>query len=158
MVSTDLGLAFELDNGDGDEEGLEEEDSDDTPSKGMHVATGSRFLMFRVQLFDRLQAQKNDFVPSVIGAVLSGVVHKSSPVKGQTESKDEFDIPRGAFLKIIRRLERSTASGQEIVSKITGAAISGTVETVSFKPLADFDIEESVASFVDGLVALQSQK
>lgn len=159
LMNTDLGLAFELDRSPADEdEDFEEDDPTDSPNKssGMRVASGSRFMMFRAQLYERIRSHDDSFVPSIFGVILSDL-KRTDRRKKSSETKADFGIAHGAFLKIVRSFDGSMKPGSEVTSKISGGSLSGTVEAVCIRPLADFDTEDSIADFVNQILVSAKQ-
>ncbi|MDV6034411.1 MAG: hypothetical protein F9B45_30825 [Phycisphaera sp. RhM] len=156
-VSTDLGLVYELDTqGSGEEEEEDNDEASDSSDKGMQVTADSRFLVFRVQLYDRTQSGNDGFQPSVIGAVLTDSV-RTKTVKGKDpEELKNFTIRRAAYLKILRKLDRSTSVDQLVSIQVPKGRITNTVAAVHVQPLAEFDSEESVAAFVQKLLPSDS--
>lgn len=155
-VSTDLGLVYELDTQGAGEDEEDNEEASDSSAKGMQVTADSRFLVFRVQLYDRTQTGNDGFQPSVIGAVLTDSVRTKTAKGKDPEELKNFTIRRAAYLKILRKLDRSTSVDQLVSIQVPKGRITNTVAAVHVQPLAEFDSEESVAAFVQQLLPSDS--
>lgn len=118
----------------------------------MQVTAGSRYLIFRVQLYDRNQSENDNFQPKVIGVVLSDPVRTKVAKGREPEELRDFSIRRAAFLQMLRELDGSESIDQQVTVQVPKGKITATVAAVQVQPLADFDSEESVATFVQQLL------
>jgi len=146
-------------NDEEDEEGEDVEDADESVSarekRGLKITPESHFLALRVVLYDRDQAKGGEFVPAVVAATLANM--KQIP-KGKAAQKKKttttFQVTQGRLLQLAKRVSPSVSEGQSLSFRAGGHESVCTVTNIISRPLAKFDSEKSVNSFVEELVQM----
>ena len=70
------------------------------------------------------------------------------------EGEASFQVRQGHLLQLVKRLDGHTSEGNNLVFRTGGRDLVGIVGKVVLRPLAEFDSEDKVSTFVKQLVEI----
>ena len=154
-LKTDLG--FIADVGSTNEEdtdaGGDDEEEDEADSRKLSITADTQILGVRAILYSHTTEKSKAFQPVVVASLLNSITRTPGGKKKNTKGascQESFSAKASPLKRLVKQAGASTQVAEEIRFGSFGATIAG----ISSKPLASFNSEESVNTFVEEIVRM----
>ena len=163
MLLLDRGFIMELGVAGGEDEETDDQDEQDEDEESeaksqqnrRQITPDSQFLAIRAVLYDPKQTKNKEFAPAIVGATLAEMKRvPKSRLAPSKKATGNFQAQKSHLLWLTQSLDPTVAQGDTISCRIAKYELLAKVTNIQSRPLAEFDSEDAVNSFVAELVAM----